>query len=103
MNTEDGAINYDVAFALVWATDDQVLNVNEAHAYAACDSCVTVAVAFQVVVVVGDAQVVAPQNLAVAANYDCYECITAAIASRGPGAVGPGDAGRGQLLALVEV
>ena len=41
-----------------------------------------VAVAFQVVLIMDDAHVVVPQNLAVAANYDCYRCITAAIASQ---------------------
>ena len=82
VNTTDDSVTYDVAFALVWAEDDEVLNVNEAHAYASCSDCVAVAVAFQVVLIMDDAQVVVPQNLAVAANYDCYRCITAAIASQ---------------------
>jgi putative peptide zinc metalloprotease protein len=80
--TRDGEVTYDVAFALVWADGDQVLNVNEAHAYASCSDCVAVAVAFQVVLILDDAQVVVPQNLAVAANYDCHRCITAAVASQ---------------------
>ena len=80
--TNDGSVTYDVAFALVWAEGDEVLNVNEAHAYASCSDCVAVAVAFQVVLIMDDARVVVPQNLAVAANYDCYQCITAAIASQ---------------------
>lgn len=80
--TEDGSIVYDLAFALVWADGNEVLNVNEAHAYASCSDCVAVAVAFQVVLIVDDAQVVVPQNLAVAANYDCHDCITAAIANQ---------------------
>ena len=82
VNTADDSVTYDVAFALVWAEGNEVLNVNEAHAYASCSNCVTVAVAFQVVLIMDDAQVVIPQNLAVAANYDCYECITAAVASQ---------------------
>lgn len=83
VNTTDDSVKYDVAFAMVWVEDeDQVLNVNEAHAYASCTNCVTVAVAFQVVVVMDDAQVVVPQNLAVAANYQCQQCITAALASQ---------------------
>lgn len=81
-NTTDNTAVYDVAFALVWAEGDEVLNVNEAHAYASCSDCVAVAVAFQVVLIMDDAHVVVPQNLAVAANYDCYQCITAAIASQ---------------------
>lgn len=82
VNTTNGSVVYDVAFALVWAEGDQVLNVNEAHAYASCSDCVAVAVAFQVVMVVDDAHVIVPQNLAVAANYDCQRCITAALASQ---------------------
>ena len=101
-NTNDGTVKYDVAFALVWATGDEVHNVNEAHAYASCSNCVTVAVAFQVVLIMDDAHVVVPQNLSVAANYDCYQCITAAIASQLVLSVEkePGDE---QLLALGEV
>ncbi len=82
MATQDGSVSYDVAFALVWAEGDEVLNINEAHAYASCSNCVAVAVAFQVVLIMDDARVIVPQNLATAANYDCYECITAAIASQ---------------------
>jgi putative peptide zinc metalloprotease protein len=80
--TKDGSVTYDLAFALVWAEGDEVLNVNEAHAYASCSDCVAVAVAFQVVLIMDDAQVVVPQNLAVSANYDCYRCITASLASQ---------------------
>ena len=40
------------AFALVWVEEgEQALNVNEAQAYASCSDCVSVAVAFQVVLV----------------------------------------------------
>ena len=101
-NTTDGSMKYDVAFALVWAEGDEVLNVNEAHAYASCNNCVTVAVAFQVVLIMDDAQVVVPQNLAVAANYECYRCITAAIASQLVLSVQE-TPGEEQLLALGEV
>lgn len=100
--TEDGSMSYDVAFALVWADSDEVLDVNEAHAYASCSDCVAVAVAFQVVLVMHDAQVVAPQNLAVSANYDCYRCITAAIASQLVLSLS-GEPGEDQLRALGEV
>ena len=101
-NTTDDSVRYDVAFALVWAEGDEVLNVNEAHAYASCSNCVTVAVAFQVVLIMDDAHVVVPQNLAVAANYECYRCITAAIASQLVLSV-EDTPGQEQLLALVEV
>ena len=43
---------------------------------------VTVALAFQVVVIVGDANVVVPQNLSAAVNYECFTCITASVASQ---------------------
>jgi putative peptide zinc metalloprotease protein len=98
-NTTDDSTKYDVAFALVWAEGNEVLNVNEAHAYASCSNCVTVAVAFQVVLIMDDAQVVVPQNLAVAANYQCYRCITAAIANQLVLSVGD-TPGQEQLLAL---
>ena len=94
VNTKDGSVTYDLAFALVWAEGDEVLNVNEAHAYASCSNCVAVAVAFQVVLIMDDAQVVVPQNLAVSANYDCYELHHRR--HRQPArAVGPGRAGGG--------
>lgn len=102
VTTTDGSVTYDVAFALVWAEGDEVLNVNEAHAYASCTDCVAVAVAFQVVLVMDDAHVVVPQNLAVAANYDCHTCITAAVASQLVLSVA-GEPGEDQLRALDEV
>jgi putative peptide zinc metalloprotease protein len=63
---------------------------------------VAVAVAFQVVLVMDNAHVVAPQNLAVAANYDCYRCITAAIASQLILSVDT-EPGEEELVALADV
>ncbi|MGY1741868.1 MULTISPECIES: hypothetical protein [unclassified Blastococcus] len=80
--TEDGAVRYDVSFALVWADGDEVVNRNEAHAYASCRGCTAVAVAFQVVLVVGSVDVVVPENLATAANYACLDCVTHALATQ---------------------
>ncbi len=82
VNTEDGSTVYDVAFALVWVIGDSVLNANEAYAFASCTDCQTVAVAFQVVLVLGQANVVVPQNLAGAVNYSCMECVTYALATQ---------------------
>ena len=83
VNTDDGTVKYDVAMAMVWVDDGKdVLNTNEAYALASCKDCVTVAVAFQVVVIVGQADVVVPQNLSAAVNYECFRCITAAVASQ---------------------
>jgi len=82
VNTTDGGTVYDVAFALVWADGDSVLNTNEAYALASCKECQTVAVAFQVVLVVGQVDVVVPQNLSAAVNYSCVECVTYALATQ---------------------
>jgi len=82
VNTEDGSVLYDVSFALVWADGDEALNVNEAYALASCQDCRTVAVAFQVVLLVGSVDVVVPQNLAAAVNYACIECVTYALATQ---------------------
>ena len=82
VNTTDGCTLYDVAFALVWADGDTVLNTNEAYALASCTECQTVAVAFQVVLIVGEANVVVPQNLSAAVNYSCVQCVTYALAQQ---------------------
>jgi len=83
VNTTDGSVVYDVAFALVWADDGaDVLNTNEAYAFASCKDCAAVAVGFQVVLVVGQADVVVPQNLSTAANYNCFRCLTYALANQ---------------------
>jgi len=81
VNTEDGSTVYDVAFALVWAEDGVADNVNSAYALASCKDCSTVAVAFQVVLVLGQSDVV-PQNLAAAVNYSCISCVTGALAQQ---------------------
>jgi putative peptide zinc metalloprotease protein len=78
--TRDGSIVYDVAFALVTATRDTVLNGNEAYAFASCTRCAAVAVSFQVVLIVGSAHVIAPRNVSAALAYNCVRCVTAAIA-----------------------
>ncbi|MDQ1618322.1 MAG: putative peptide zinc metalloprotease protein [Actinomycetota bacterium] len=82
VNTKDGSTLYEVAFALVWAEGSSVLNRNEAYAFASCKACKTVAVGFQVVLIVGQANVIVPQNLSAAANYACIVCVTYAIAKQ---------------------
>jgi putative peptide zinc metalloprotease protein len=82
VNTADGGTVYDVAFALVWVTDGSATERNEAYALASCRDCVTVAVAFQVVLVLGEADLVIPQNIAAAVNYSCVECLTYALATQ---------------------
>ena len=81
-NTTDDTVAYDLAFAMVWADEDQVTNTNEAYAFASCTNCAAVAVSFQVVLIVGDSEVIVPQNIAAAVNYDCVQCLTYALASQ---------------------
>ena len=77
---------YDAAFAMVYADAADATNVNEAHAYASCDSCAAVAVSYQVVFVVDenatDDNISAPENLAQALNYECANCLTYALAQQ---------------------
>lgn len=83
VTTEDGSVAYDVAFALVWAEDGgPVDTTNEAYAFASCADCTAVAVGFQVVLIVGQADVIVPENLSAAANYNCVRCLTYALASQ---------------------
>jgi putative peptide zinc metalloprotease protein len=67
---------------LVWVNKDVTLNRNEAYAFAGCRTCKAVAIAFQVVLVVGEAHVVAPQNIAAAVSYHCFACVTQALAAQ---------------------
>ncbi|MBV9290991.1 MAG: hypothetical protein JO222_00970 [Frankiales bacterium] len=78
--TQDGSTAYDVAFAMVWADHPTVLNRNEAYAFASCKNCRALAVSFQVVLIVGHANVVAPQNISAAVSYHCLKCLTQALA-----------------------
>jgi putative peptide zinc metalloprotease protein len=81
--TTDGTVVYDVAFALVWVeADTPALSTNEAYAFASCTDCAAVSVGFQVVFVVGDNHVAAPQNISAAVNYDCVNCLTYALATQ---------------------
>lgn len=81
VNDTDGSVVYDVAYALVTITDgDAVTNTNSAYALASCTDCTTVAVSFQVVLIIGQSDVVVPVNTAVAANSGCIRCVTNALA-----------------------
>ncbi|MGN6611324.1 MAG: hypothetical protein ACTHLJ_06075 [Angustibacter sp.] len=81
VNTSDGTVVYDVAMALVWVDDGAAaLNRDEAFAAASCSGCAAVAVAFQVVLVVGQSHTDVPKALSTAVNYDCTGCLTYALA-----------------------
>jgi putative peptide zinc metalloprotease protein len=82
-NTTDGGVVYDVAYALVTVGGGaNVTNTNSAYALAHCKACTTVAVSFQVVLVVGHSKVIAPINAAGSLNYDCPACTTTALADQ---------------------
>ncbi len=83
VNTTDGSVTYSVAFALVWAEDGEPVDTrNEAYAFASCSGCAAVAVGFQVVLIVGQTDVIVPENLSAAANYNCIDCLAYALASQ---------------------
>jgi putative peptide zinc metalloprotease protein len=80
VNTEDEALVFDLAFDLHRAMDRVVDESNTAFAYASCEQCRTIAIAFQIVLAMDAASTVAPVNLAVAVNEECTECETLAFA-----------------------
>jgi putative peptide zinc metalloprotease protein len=82
-NTTDGGVKYDIAYALVTVSGGaNVTNTNSAYALAHCRACTTVAVSFQVVLVIGESTLIAPINAAGALNYDCPACVTTALADQ---------------------
>src|SRR5215207_7774100 len=82
-NTTDGGIVYDIAYSLVTVSGGEpVDSENSAYALASCDACTTLAVSFQLVLVVGQSDRIMPINVAEALNLDCPACITTAIAKQ---------------------
>jgi putative peptide zinc metalloprotease protein len=82
VNTQDGASVFRLAFSVRKVADGVVDQTNTAVALASCTDCQTIALAFQVVLVRGDADVVTPVNQAVAYNDQCLECVTYASATQ---------------------
>jgi putative peptide zinc metalloprotease protein len=80
VNLKDGAEVLKFAFKVVRVNRDVVDQSNAAVAYANCEACRTIAVAFQIVLVMSDPQVVTPENVALAVNYECESCETLASA-----------------------
>ncbi|HZQ28498.1 MAG TPA: hypothetical protein VFA94_12435 [Acidimicrobiales bacterium] len=80
VNTKDGSSLFQLAFQVTWVTGDTVNATNTAVAYASCTNCTTVAIAIQIVLVVGSPSVFTPQNVAVAVNDQCNLCNTLAMA-----------------------
>ncbi len=63
-------------------TAPPVDNENSAYALASCKACTTLAVSFQLVLVVGQSDKIMPINVAEALNLNCPACITTAIAKQ---------------------
>jgi putative peptide zinc metalloprotease protein len=81
--TRDGGVVYTISYALVTVPDGApVTQTNSAFALARCTGCTTVAVSFQVVLVVGTSHAVAPIDAAGALDVDCPACVTTAIAEQ---------------------
>jgi putative peptide zinc metalloprotease protein len=83
VGTKNGGVVYDISYALLTVTGGRpVTNTNSAFALAHCTGCTTVAVSFQVVLVVGESRTIAPINVADAKNVGCPACVTTAIADQ---------------------
>jgi putative peptide zinc metalloprotease protein len=80
VNTEDFTSMLDVAFSIVFADGDTIDHSNRAYALANCMGCVAVAIAFQVVLITAAADLIIPDNLAVAMTASCVSCLTYALA-----------------------
>jgi len=70
----------DLAFSVRETASEVIDETNSAVAYASCEACRAVAIAFQIVIVQGSPDTVTPQNVAVAVNDQCPDCSTLAIA-----------------------
>ena len=82
INTTDGASIFRLAFAIRFITDGVIDQTNTAMALASCTDCTTIALAFQVVLVFGDATDITPENRATAINVACSACLTFAAATQ---------------------
>ncbi len=80
INTEDGASIFEFAFSIRRVAGEVVDETNTAVAYNECEQCRAVAVAIQIVLVVGHPSVVTPGNVAVSLNYQCTLCESLAMA-----------------------
>ena len=80
INTKDGSDVIRLAFNIHRTMNDSVDSGNAAVAFASCTDCTTIAVAIQVVFIMSDASVIAPENVAIAINQECTACNTFASA-----------------------
>lgn len=76
----DGDSVIDLAFSVRENASEVIDDTNTAVAYASCEACRAVAIAFQIVIVQGNPDTVTPTNVAVAVNDECQGCSTLALA-----------------------
>ena len=63
VNTKDGSSVFRLAFSIKKVAGDVVDNANAAVAYSSCESCRTIALSIQIVLVTGDPETVTPENI----------------------------------------
>lgn len=80
VNTKDNSFVFKLAFQIKRVTSDLVDNQNAAVAYADCQSCETVAISIQVLLIAANATDFEPGNYAIAINQNCQDCDTLATA-----------------------
>ena len=74
VNQKDGSSLFKFAFDIRRVMNGVVDQGNAAVAYSSCEECQTVAVAIQLILIMSDPDVVSPENLALAINYECTLC-----------------------------
>jgi len=83
VNAADGSSVFRLAFSVRRVAGGQAIDqTNTAIAYASCQDCQTVALAFQVILVQGSAGDIVPENTAIAYNDQCTSCLTYASATQ---------------------
>lgn len=80
INTRDDSSVFRLAFDIRRVMNDVVDTSNAAVAFSSCDSCQTTAIALQVVLIMSDPEIVAPENVAIAINSECTSCESVASA-----------------------
>ena len=81
VNTIDGSRLFELAFDIQRVSGgDPLLHQNVAQALASCQACRTIAIAVQVVIVMGSPDLAMPVNVAQSINSVCTACQTLALA-----------------------
>jgi putative peptide zinc metalloprotease protein len=80
VNTKDGAEIFRLAFKIVRANQEIIDQSNAAVAFNSCEECTSIAIAFQIVLIFSDPDVVTSENIALAINWECDACVAFASA-----------------------